>query len=106
MATTGTAQVHIAEMMKGGDGAAQYMQQVAGEMNAQVAGPNGALNYTPVSGGGLEQMAVPALLVLANNAAPKLVKRGGNNTYKKGGKKSSNRRGGKKVRGKEKGGGV
>jgi hypothetical protein len=85
MATqNGSAQVHIADM-KGGD-AAQYMQQVAGDMNAQVAGPNGALKYTPVSGGGLEQMAVPALLVLANNVAPKLVKRGGS-TMKIGGKR-------------------
>jgi hypothetical protein len=62
--------------MKGGNGAAQYMQQVAGDMNAQVAGPNGALKYTPVSGGALEQMAVPALLVLANNALSQTV--GGN----------------------------
>lgn len=90
--STGTAQVHIAEM-KGGSGAAQYMQQVAGDMNAQVAGPNGALQYTSVSGGGLEQMAVPALLVLANNAVPKLVKRGGS-TMKISGGKRRRRRGG------------
>ena len=92
--STGSAQVHIAEM-KGGSGAAQYMQQVAGDMNAQVAGPNGALQYTPVSvsGGGLEQMAVPALLVLANNVAPKLVKRGGS-TMKISGGKRRGRRGG------------
>lgn len=93
--STGSAQVHIADM-KGGDGAAQYMQQVAGDMNAQVAGPNGALQYTSVSGGGLEQMAVPALLVLANNAVPKLVKRGGS-TMKISGGKGRRRRGGKPV---------
>ena len=93
-ATTGTAQVHIADI-KGGDGAAQYMQQVAGDMNAQVADSNGVLKYTPVSvsGGGLEQMAVPALLVLANNVAPKLVKRGGS-TMKISGGKRRGRKGG------------
>ena len=69
------------------------MIQVAGDMNNQVAGSNGALKYTPVSGGGLEQMAVPALLVLANNVAPKLVKRGGS-TMKIGGKRRRGRRGG------------
>ena len=74
----------------GFNGAAEYMQQVAGDMNAQHAGPNGSLQYAPVSGGGLEQMAVPALLFLANNAAPKWMGRkpAGNITYKKGGKKS------------------
>ena len=86
-----SVQVHIADMMKGGDGAAQYMQQVAGDMNNQVADANGVLKYTPVSGGGLEQVAVPALLVLANNVAPKLVKRGGSSM-----KKSRGRRRGRK----------
>ena len=96
--STGSAQVHIAEMMKGGDGAAEYIQQVAGDMNKQVAGSDGSLQYTrvPVSGGGLEQMAVPALLVLANNAVPKLVKRGGS-TMKISGGKGRRRRGGKPV---------
>lgn len=89
---TGTAQVHIADM-KGGDGAADYMVKVAGDMNAQVAGSDRSLNYTSVSGGGLEQMAVPALLVLANNAVPKLLKRGGS-TMKISGGKRRGRRGG------------
>ena len=90
--TTGSAQVHIADM-KGGDGAADYMVKVAGDMNAQVAGSDRSLNYTSVSGGGLEQVAVPALLVLANNVAPKLVKRGGS-TMKISGGKRRGRRGG------------
>ena len=74
----------------GGSGAAEYMQQVAGDMNAQVAGPNGSLQYSRVSGGGLEQMAVPALLLLANNAAPKYLRRNAS-TLKRGGRR---RRGG------------
>jgi len=91
-----SVQVHIADMMKGGSGAAPYMIEVAGDMNNQVAGPNGVLKYTPVSGGGLEQMAVPALLVLANNVAPKLVKRGGS-TMKKSRGRRSGRKGGSMV---------
>jgi hypothetical protein len=75
--------------MKGGN--SPYMIQVAGDMNEQVAGPNGVLKYTPVSGGGLEQMAVPALLVLANNVAPKLVKRGGSSMKKSRGRRHGGR---------------
>jgi hypothetical protein len=84
-----TAHVKMIEQ-NGGSGAAEYMQQVAGDMNAQVAGPNGSLQYSRVSGGGLEQMAVPALLLLANNAAPKYLRRNAS-TLKRGGRR---RRGG------------
>lgn len=80
-----TTYVKMAEL-SGGGGAAEYMQQVAGDMNAQVAGPNGSLQYSRVSGGGLEQMAVPALLVLANNVAPKYLRRNAS-TLKRGGRR-------------------
>ena len=63
------------EKMDGGEGAADYMLKVAGNMDSQVAGNDGSLKYTPLSGGGLEQVAVPAVLFLANNMVPKWMSR-------------------------------
>ena len=86
----------------GGSGAAAYMTQVAGDMHNQ-HGANGLLKYTPVQSGGSAntpaaqaagfadklnnqmggvgaEMAVPVVLMLANQVAPKMLRglRGGN----------------------------
>ena len=65
----------VFERMGGGEGASDYMLKVAGDINSQVAGNDGSLKYTPISGGGLEQVAVPAVLFLANNMVPKWMSR-------------------------------
>jgi len=85
---------------RGGSGAAAYMTQVAGDMHNQ-HGVNGLLKYTPIqAGGGASaatqaagfadklnnqiggvgaEMAVPVVLMLANQVAPKILRgqRGG-----------------------------
>jgi len=85
---------------RGGSGAAAYMTQVAGDMHNQ-HGVNGLLKYTPIQGGGGvsaatqaagfadklnnqmggvgAEMAVPVVLMLANQVAPKILRgqRGG-----------------------------
>ena len=56
----------------GGAGAAQYMLNVAGNMNEQQAGADGSIAYKPQTGGvGLTETLVPVVLVLANTKLSK-----------------------------------
>jgi hypothetical protein len=58
-----------------GGGASEYGVQVFGDMNNQVKNDvNGAIQLKP-TGGDVTQMAVPALLVLANNSSKKIFSR-------------------------------
>ena len=58
--------------MAGGSGAAEYMVNVAGDMNAQQRGADGAIAYSAQKGGvGLTEALVPAVLVLANTKISK-----------------------------------
>jgi hypothetical protein len=68
--------------LKGGDGAADYMLKVAGDMNQQ--GNNGALQYK-MPGGGSADMLVPATLVFASQYANKLFPKKGGNYKQQGG---------------------
>jgi len=56
----------------GGAGAAQYMLNVAGNMNEQQAGADGSIAYKQQTGGvGLTESLVPVVLVLANTKLSK-----------------------------------
>jgi len=54
-------------LMKGGDGAADYMIKVAGDMGQQMAGNHGGLQYNQAAGSA--DMAVPAGFLLASQLA-------------------------------------
>lgn len=72
--------------MKGGNGAADYMIKVAGDMGQQSAS-NGVLQYKMAGGDPtLGQMAVPAALILASQYVKSMMpKKGGNNQLQQGG---------------------
>lgn len=67
--------------LTGGAGASDYMKSVAGDMNNQHAGTNGAIQYsappTQMGGIGLAEMVVPATLVLTNQVLHDLMKKRG-----------------------------
>lgn len=71
-------------LMKGGDGAADYMIKVAGDMGQQVAGNNGSLQYSQTAGSA--DLAVPAGFLLASQLAKSY--NGGKRGTRRNGKKN------------------
>ena len=62
----------LVNKINGGNGASEFGVQVFGDMSNQARNDvNGAIQLKPV-GGGVTEMAVPALLVLANNSSKKI----------------------------------